>query len=209
MATLASTRMLLAIAVNQGLGIIHADIPQAFLKALLDTDIWLQLSPGISFQGKNGKVLKVVKLIRSLYGLRDSPSNFNKELVRFTKSAGFGQLELDKCIFYHIDKNTNKFVLVGCEVNDLIITGNDASCIARLKKKLQDDYKVKDWERIASFLGLNVSYGLTSGILTMDVKSKIEKLFEDHSIINILKNAKAPTPITEDNLNVADCFKEK
>ena len=60
-----------------------------------------------------------------------------------------------------------------------------------------------------SFLGLNISYDLTSGILTMDVKSKIEKLFEDHSIINILKNVKAPTPITEDNINVADCFKEQ
>ena len=78
MATLASIRMLLAVAVNQGLDIVHAVIPRAFLKALLDTDIWLQLSPGISFQGKNGKVLKVVKRIRSLYGLRDSPSNFNK-----------------------------------------------------------------------------------------------------------------------------------
>ena len=62
------------------------------------------------------------------------------------KSVGFGQLESDKCIFYHIDKDTGKFVLVGCEVDDLIITGNGASCIVRLKKKLQDDCKVKDWE---------------------------------------------------------------
>ena len=135
MATLASIRMLLAIAANQGLGIIHAAIPQAFLKALLDTDIWLQLPPGTSFQDKNGKVLKVVKLIRSRYGLRDSPSNFNKELVRFMKAASVGQLESDKCIFYHIDKGTGNFVLVGCKVDDLIVTGNDASCIADLKKK--------------------------------------------------------------------------
>ena len=45
--------------------------------------------------------------------------------------------------------------------------------------------KVKDWERIASFPGLNISYDLNSGILTMDVKSKIERLFEDHSMIGI------------------------
>ena len=112
MATLTSIRMLLAIAVNQGFDIIHADIAQTFLKALLDTDIWLQPPPGISFQDKNGKVLKVVKLIRSLYGLRDSPSNFNKELVRFIKATGVAQLESDKCIFYH-NKDTGKFVLVG------------------------------------------------------------------------------------------------
>ena len=46
---------------------------------------------------------------------------------------------------------------------------------------------MKDWECIVSFLGLNISYDLTSGILAMDVKSKNEKLFEDHSILVILK----------------------
>ena len=99
MATFTSIRMLLAIAVNQGLDIIHADIPRAFLKALLDTDIWLQLPPGTSFQGKNGKVLKVVKLIRSLYVLRDSPSNFKQGACSIHKinrfpSAGIGQMYL-------------------------------------------------------------------------------------------------------------------
>ena len=209
MATLASIRILLAIAVHNGLDIIHADIPQAFLKAKLDTDIWLQLPPGITFKDKDGKVFKCVKLIRSLYGLRDSPSNFNKELVRFMKSAGFKQLECDKCIFVHHDEVTKKFVLVGCEVDDLIITGNDAACITRLKKKLVDEYNVTDWERIASFLGVNIDYDLDSGVLAMDVKSKIEKLFEEHSILNVLKNVKANTPITEDNLNVPNIAKEK
>ena len=102
------------------------------------------------------------------------------------KSAGFKQLECDKCIFIHHDEVTKKFVLVGCEVDDLIITGNDAACIARLKKKLVDEYNVTDWERIASFLGVNMDYDLDSGVLAMDVKSKIEKLFEDHSILNVL-----------------------
>ena len=63
---------------------------------------------------------------------------------------------------------------------------NDAACIYRFKKKLIDDYNVTDWESIASFLGVNMDYDLDSGVLAMDVKSKIEKLFEDHSILNVL-----------------------
>ena len=43
----------------------------------------------------------------------------------------------------------------------------------------------------------------------MDAKSKIEKLFEDHSILNVLKNVKAPTPITEEKLNVPSIYIEK
>ena len=123
--------MLLAIAVNQGLDIIHADIPQAFLELC-----WTPTFGSSSHLESHSKTkmaryvkLKVVKLIRSLYGLRDSLSNFNKELVRFMKAASVGQLESDKCIFNHIDKNTEKFVLVGREVDDLIVTGNDASLI--------------------------------------------------------------------------------
>ena len=45
-----------------------------------------------------------------------------------------------------------------------------------------DDYKVTGWKRIASFLSVNMNYDLDSGALAMDVKSKIEMLFEDHSI---------------------------
>ena len=172
---------------HYNLDIVHAEIPRAFLKARLDTNIWLQLPPGITFKDTDGKIVKCVKLIRSLYGLRDSPSNVNKELVRFMTAAGFKQLECDRCSFFHLDQATKKFMLVGCGVDDLIITGNDAACIARFKKKLVDDYKVTDWERIASFLGVNMDYDLDSGVLAMDVKSKIEKLFDDHSVLNILK----------------------
>ena len=78
--------MLLAIAVNQGLDIIHADIPRAFLKALLDTDIWLQLSPGISFQSQNGKVLKVAKLMEAA-GLF-SWNRTNVSFITSTKTLG-------------------------------------------------------------------------------------------------------------------------
>ena len=54
-----------------------------------------------------------------------------------------------------------------------------------------------------------MDYDLDSGVLAMDVKSKIEKLFEDHSILNVLKNVKANTPSTEENLNVPNIAKQK
>ena len=57
-ATLTSIRILLAIAVHNNLDIVHADIPRAFLKARLDTNIWLQLPSGIIFKDNDGKILK-------------------------------------------------------------------------------------------------------------------------------------------------------
>ena len=80
MATLTTVRVLLALAVRQDLDIIHADIPQAFVQSLLNVDVWMQLPDGILLKDTDDKENKVVKLIRSLYGLRNAPQLWNKAL---------------------------------------------------------------------------------------------------------------------------------
>ena len=72
MATLTTVRTVFAIAVRLGLPIYHADIPQAFVTAKLSEDVWLRLPPGIHINC-DGKQHRVVKLLRALYGLRQSP----------------------------------------------------------------------------------------------------------------------------------------
>ena len=75
-------RAVFAIAVRLGLPNFYADIPQAFVNVLLKEDVWLRLPPGVSIN-RDGKQHKIVKLLRALYGLRQSPRAFNKELVNF------------------------------------------------------------------------------------------------------------------------------
>ena len=59
MATLTTVRTVFAIAVRLGLPIFHADIPQAFVTALLKEDLWLRMPPGISID-RDGKQHKVI-----------------------------------------------------------------------------------------------------------------------------------------------------
>ena len=89
MASLTTARALMAIAVNMRLPVLHSDIPQAFIKSLIDTDIWLKLPNGVKFRDGKGNAHQIVKLVRSLYGLRQSPQLFNKELNRFMHTEGF------------------------------------------------------------------------------------------------------------------------
>ena len=63
MATLTTVRVLLAIAVAQGLDIIHADIPQAFVQSLLDVDVWMEFPDGVTVTDPKGENNKVVKLL--------------------------------------------------------------------------------------------------------------------------------------------------
>ena len=137
MATLTTVRVLLAIAVYLSLDIIHADIPQAFCQSIQDTDIWMYLPPGIGIRNRlTGFVSKIVKLIRSLYGLRGSPQLWNKMLTKFFKEeAAFEQADCDACMFYRI--SPSGFVLVAVEVDDLVITGSDKAGIATLQEQLK------------------------------------------------------------------------
>ena len=98
-------RAVFAIAVRLGLPIFHADISQAFVNALLKEDVWLRLPPGVSIN-RDGKQHKTVKLLRALYGLRQSPQAFNKELVNFLVKSlpdlQFTQASADSCLFHYL-----------------------------------------------------------------------------------------------------------
>ena len=93
----------------------------------------------IQFKDKDGKVWKIVKLIRSLYGLRQAPALFHKELVRFMSQPGleYKQLLADQCVYYTYNSDTRKWSIVASEVDDLIITGDDSHRIDRLRATLE------------------------------------------------------------------------
>ena len=214
MATLTTVRAIFAIAVHKGLPLKHSDIPQAFIKSILDTDVWMQLPPGISFIDKNNKVWKIVKLIRSLYGLRQAPALFHKELVRFMSQPAlqFKQLVADQCVYFHYNKDNAKWAIVASEVDDLVITGDDDVLIARLKAILESQYEITEYEDINSFLGINIHYTIDPGgnsELTMDVTNKIESIFKVHAILKPICDMKGDVPINDYALNRPDSDEAK
>ena len=129
MATMTTVRMVLSIAVAMDLDCWHVDIPQAFVQSKIDTPIYLQLPDGITVDARypNGKYdNRVVRLLRALYGLKQSPQLWNKELNRIlTDVHGFTRSTSDSCLYYCKNPNNGKFVLLVAEVDDLVITGSD------------------------------------------------------------------------------------
>jgi hypothetical protein len=205
MATLTTVRTVFAIAVKMGLKISHADIPQAFTQTKLDEDIWLRLPPGNFLVDEHGKVHTIVKLLRALYGLRQSPQKFNKELVKFlVEESGFKQTSADSCLFYHYNSESDDFILVASEVDDLIITGTNDSQVATWRKMLEKRFGLeKDkWEDVQSFLGINISYDYKIGRFEMDVASKITSLMATHSVLNNVKPQ--DVPINDASMDVPD-----
>ena len=196
MGTLTTVRAILAIAVAMDLDVWHVDIPQAFVQSKIDTPIYLQLPNGITVDARyaDGRYdNRVVKLLRALYGLKQSPQLWNKELNRIlTEVHGFTRCHTDSCLYYHSD-NDGKFVLLVAEVDDLVITGSNEGKINSIKKDFTERYKITAWETISSFLGINIHYDRRAGTLTMDVKAKVDELFDvRYKILNDCQGRSTP-----------------
>ena len=84
---------LAALACELDLDLCHFDAEQAFVQSDLDEVVFIRLPPGCG--ALSGKVMR---LRRSLNGLKQASRTWHYYLVRGMKALGFEQCEADACI---------------------------------------------------------------------------------------------------------------
>ena len=197
MASLTSVRAVLALAAHYRLDVYQADIKQAFLRARLPHDSFVRLPKGVSIASNldssvstdNGYVLR---LLRSLYGLKEAPQIWNKELSRFAEDEGFVRADSETSLYYKINTD-GSWCVVLAEVDDLLVTGTSTTTCAQFRTALVEKFSRIDvggekddeaiaWHSISSFLGINITYDQKEGVMKLDVKGKIDELFVAHPI---------------------------
>ena len=62
---------------------------------------------------------------------------------------------MDHSLFVH--SNGSHFTALLINVDDMIITGNDSACVARLKRVLVQKFGIKDLGSLKYFLGLEIA----------------------------------------------------
>lgn len=103
-----------AIAVTNDWLLKHIDFTTAFLNAPLQEEIYMYPPPGMTLP--DGHVLR---LHRSLYGLKQAGRNWHRCLRDHLVSIGFRQLECDICIFIrHVE---NDYIAIAIHVDDLLV----------------------------------------------------------------------------------------
>lgn len=86
--------LLLILSLTLNLYTTQVDYTAAFVQAPIDSDVYVQMQRGFSEPGK------VLKLKRSLYGLRQSPRNFFQHLKANLEKLGFeSQMDIGPCLF--------------------------------------------------------------------------------------------------------------
>jgi hypothetical protein len=160
-----SVRLFHIYCVEEGLHIGQYDVPQAFLKADIDHDIFAYPPKGQSdFPGQ------ILKLRKALYGGKQSAYLWFTLMNSFILSLGFKPSPLDSCFYQRADA----VLILYCD--DLRI-GASPEVLAALHISFSEKFSVTTAPG-DRFLGMDTSYDPIRGILKLSMKSYIETTME-------------------------------
>lgn len=142
-------RLVLDVAVSHSWPILQLDVNNAFLQGTLTDEVYMDQPPGFVDPDRPDYVCKLKKAI---YGLKQAPRAWYNELSSFLLSLEFVNSLADTSLF--ILRQETKLIYLLIYVDDILITGNTTSGIARVLKVLADRFSVKDAEDLNYFLGI-------------------------------------------------------
>jgi Reverse transcriptase (RNA-dependent DNA polymerase) len=101
--------------------------------------------------------LKMCKLERSLYGLKQSLRFWFGRFCNAMKSYKYTQSDLDHTMF--VKRRQGKITVLIIYVADMIIIGDDKEEIESLEKKLCKEFEMKNLRGLKYFFGIKVARG--------------------------------------------------
>lgn len=170
-ARLESVRLLLAYAASEGWAVHHMDVKSAFLNGELKEEVYVAQPPGFVVDGKEQKVLRLVK---ALYGLRQAPRAWYTKLDASLLSLGFHRSASEHAVYMR-GANARRLV-VGVYVDDLVITGGNHSELDQFKKEMRETFQMSDLGLLRYYLGLEVSQ--TDEGITLSQGAYAKKILE-------------------------------
>ena len=184
-AKMASIRAILATAGFEDWDIEQVDISSAFLNGKLTENITMNVFAGLRqirpdlFPEDGSKDDRdwVLALERALYGLKQSPREWHKDLCKTMGEMGFKKIESDSSIFVFLDEASNTRVIAPVYVDDITITGKNSAKIAWVKAELRKRYKLRDLGPVEFLLGIHI---------IRDRPNRTIKLSQRQAIIDIL-----------------------
>lgn len=163
-------RVVIALAVHHNWQIRQLDVQNDFLHGVLSEDVYMRQPSG--FQDPNFPHY-VCKLLKSIYGLRQSSRTWFKKFSDYLEELGFQESQADSSMFtYHVG---DVMIILLIYVDDILITGNNSTYISQLISALNKLFSMKDLGALNYFLGIEVLYG-SGGLYLTQTKYTMELL---------------------------------
>ncbi|GJY94992.1 zinc finger, CCHC-type containing protein, partial [Tanacetum coccineum] len=147
-------RLLIAMASIHNLIIHQMDVKIAFLNGELDEEVYMNQPQGFIMPGNENKVCK---LIKSLYGLKQTPKQWHQKFDEVVLSNGYLLNQADKYVYSKFDE-TGKGVIICLYVDDMLIFGTDQVQVDLTKEFLSSRFSMKDMGEADVIFGIRIKH---------------------------------------------------
>ncbi|KAJ1601998.1 hypothetical protein NDA14_000512 [Ustilago hordei] len=145
----------------------------AYLNSTLKEAIYMKPPEGSGVAP--GKVYKVVK---GLYGLKQSGREWNQEFDRSLRCMGFFQVECAPCIYTKGQGEDMAIVVI--YVDDTLVIAPWLETVLKVKKQIGQRWKMEDSSEVSHFLGIKISQDHAMCTMTIGQSGYIDQVLAKH-----------------------------
>ena len=179
--SLQSIRMMLAIAAEFDLECWQLDYNTAFLNAKVEEEVYVKMAPGYE-EFSNDGVPVVMRLLKSLYGLQQSPRCWYGTVDEHVVEIGFKSLKSDPCVYIYSEGGA--IYVLTIYVDDILLLGIDRKVLERIKRKLMGRFSITDMGDVSLIFGMEVTRDRTKGTVTITQENYMKSLLERYGMGN-------------------------
>jgi hypothetical protein len=174
-------RLFLALVAKLNLECSHFDIKNAFTESQISDQLFLSPPKGVKVQ--QGAVLKILK---SLYGLKQAGLNWHQLLRKELMAWGFIQSLADPCLFTHQSRSIWLLVYV----DDIIAASKIHEDINWFGETLRSRFTTRNLGEIEKVLGVRVIRDRKKRSITLDQEEYLDRTLNRFNITHGQKDGK-------------------
>jgi hypothetical protein len=178
-ARMKSIKLILSLTARFDLELHQLDYKTAFLNAPVDEEIYMEQPEGFNEQQPD----MVLRLHKSLYGLKQASRNWNLEISKFVVNLGYTQLQSDSCIYIKKSR-TGRLIILALYVDDTIIVvhKDDLNEWFTDKSAINEKYEIEDLGECQWILNMKLTRDRRRRTITLSQAAYIARIVEEYEL---------------------------
>jgi len=167
-------RVVLGLAASRDMELRQLDVPQAFTQAELEEEVYMEMPQGFGVDGM------VCRLLKSLYGLKQSPRNWYILISTFlVEQLGYRATVSDPCLFVK-ESRSGDVILLFLFVDDMQVAVDQADLDewSEDHAKLRERFNITDLGESKFMLGMRIKRDRAARTITLDQELYVTKALE-------------------------------
>ena len=172
---LESFRAVLHLAATLDWDIQHYDVKTAFLHGILPPDETMFMEQPRGFESP-GKEDWVMKLMKSLYGMKQASRIWNQTFHKTVESWGFHRVPCEWCV-YRRETATGTIIFV-VHVDDIVSAASSPEENAHFKAQLMSQWEISDLGQAKFALGIGITRHIPTHTISLSQTAFIDRVVE-------------------------------